>query len=185
MIQEYKQILTPEECQHVINLASPYLEQAGLLGGNELDNYRVAQGTWLFDYDTLLHEIKTIVASLTRLPIENQEAPHVVYYTQGGEYKVHYDYFIEGEEYYNEEVAKGGQRRYSVLFYLNDVPKGGETHFPNVDQTTHPELGKVVVWDNVDKNGIPDKDSLHAGLPVTEGEKWILIFWVRENKFTL
>lgn len=30
---------------------------------------------------------------------------------------------------------------------------------------------------------IADYDSLHAGMPVTSGEKWIAIVWVREKKF--
>jgi prolyl 4-hydroxylase len=38
------------------------------------------------------------------------------------------------------------------------------------------------MWINK-QDGICLDDSLHAGLPVTNGEKWILIVWVRENKF--
>jgi hypothetical protein len=32
-------------------------------------------------------------------------------------------------------------------------------------------------------NGNILDESLHAGLPVTDGYKWILIIWVRENTF--
>jgi len=183
MVQEYKKILTPEECKQIIAMAEPSLAKATLLGNNELENYRTADGTWLFHYDKLLHEVKTIVSSLTRKPITNQEAPHVVRYLKGGEYKVHYDYFIDGEGYYEEEIAKGGNRTHSVLFYLNDVKKGGGTEFPKQDITIDAEIGKVVVWDNLNPDGTVDENSLHAGLPVEEGEKWILVFWVRENRF--
>jgi prolyl 4-hydroxylase len=47
-----------------------------------------------------------------------------------------------------------------------------------------PEMGKLVVWKNLNDDMSINLNSLHAGLPVTEGEKWICIIWVRERKIT-
>ena len=49
---------------------------------------------------------------------------------------------------------------------------------------------KAVIQDTIGvekhmKDGEILEDSLHAGLPVIEGFKWILIVWVRENKFII
>ena len=84
---------------------------------------------------------------------------------------------------YDEYVKTGGNRTHTALFYLNDDFEGGETEFPKLDIKVKPELGKLLLWTNMNDDGTLDYDSLHAGLPVIEGEKWILVIWVREQKF--
>jgi prolyl 4-hydroxylase len=44
-------------------------------------------------------------------------------------------------------------------------------------------VGKLVIWKNLNDDLSLNYNSLHAGLPVIRGEKWICIVWVRENKF--
>ena len=39
----------------------------------------------------------------------------------------------------------------------------------------------MVYWKNVDNQQNFDYDSLHAGLPVEDGVKWILTMWVRDD----
>jgi hypothetical protein len=39
----------------------------------------------------------------------------------------------------------------------------------------------VVLFDNVGPDGRPDADTLHAGLPVERGEKWLGTLWLRER----
>jgi prolyl 4-hydroxylase len=46
-----------------------------------------------------------------------------------------------------------------------------------------PLKGKLVVWDNLNPNGSLDYTSIHAGLPVISGIKYIAVIWIRENKF--
>jgi len=80
-------------------------------------------------------------------------------------------------------MDRGGQRKYSALIYLNDDFEGGETYFPKINYTVKPEIGKMVIWENLNKDNSLNYDSLHAGLPVLSNEKWICIVWVRETKF--
>ena len=117
------------------------------------------------------------------MPIENQEAIHVVNYKIGGEYKEHHDFFHATSEDFNSHVSRGGQRSYSLLFYLNDDFDGGETKFVKDNLIIKPKQGKLLMWTNLNENGSLDYDSKHAGLPVLSGEKWIAIVWVRQNKF--
>jgi hypothetical protein len=35
------------------------------------------------------------------------------------------------------------------------------------------------LFNNVDADGAPDHDTVHAGTPPTSGEKWVLSQWVR------
>ena len=50
----------------------------------------------------------------------------ILHYEHGEKYEPHYDYF---HDKVNQEL--GGHRIATVLMYLSDVEKGGETIFPN------------------------------------------------------
>lgn len=123
-----------------------------------------------------------MIADVTGLPRENQELIHILRYNIGEEYKPHEDFFHPGTDYFSEQIKRGGQRIYSVIIYLNEVEKGGETYFPRVNISVKPETGKVLIWKNVIGN-LLNFNSKHAGLPVIAGEKWIAIKWVRELAF--
>lgn len=182
MIHEYKNILTKEECDDLIFLAKDKLGTATTLGEN-IKNYRTAYSTWLFEKNDLTTKIKNIISEKTNLPIENQEEIHIVKYNMGGEYKEHHDFFHPNTDYFNSHIQRGGQRVYSCIFYLNDDFIGGETDFPKINYKINPQIGKMVIWKNLNDDLSVNYDSLHAGLPVTEGTKWICIIWVRETKF--
>jgi len=80
-------------------------------------------------------------------------------------------------------MKRGGQRAKSALVYLNDDFTGGETEFPKINIRVSPQKGKLVLWDNTFEDGNPDHDSLHAGLPVISGTKYIAVIWIRFGKF--
>jgi prolyl 4-hydroxylase len=182
MIQEYKNILNTYECNELIKIAKPKLVNSKILG-EQIKDYRTAQNTWLFEKSIVCDKIKNIISEKTNLPIENQENIHIVRYNIGGEYKEHQDFFHPNTNYYESQMIRGGQRKYSALIYLNDNFVGGETYFPKIDYKVKPENGKLVIWENVNNDGSLNYNSLHAGLPVINGEKWICIVWVRETKF--
>jgi prolyl 4-hydroxylase len=71
----------------------------------------------------------------------------------------------------------------TILVYLNDNFKGGETSFPMLDKKIKPEKGKAVIFYNTDTNGTILRKSKHAGIPVIEGEKWICNKWIHLNKY--
>ena len=97
-------------------------------------------------------------------------------------------------------------RYITVLFFLNNVTKGGETAFPIADHeellagknystnlskhckkanlVVKPVKGSALFWYNnvLDKEsgmmGEVDLLSLHGGCDVDEGEKWIANLWI-------
>jgi len=185
ILQLYPKLLDESFCKFLQLLASNRLEEAGTLG-EEIDGYRVAQSCWLGDLLESTPELKKIqqfVSDITNLPIENQEDIHIVKYQKGGEYKIHHDWFDDETLEQEQETERGGNRVFSFLVYLNDDFEGGETDFPSLEYKVKPELGKGVLWRNIDEEGNPILESEHAGLPVEEGTKWILIVWIREDKF--
>ena len=40
-----------------------------------------------------------------------------------------------------------------------------------------------MIFDNLLADGSPDADSLHAGLPVQRGEKWLATLWLRPGRY--
>jgi len=182
ILVQYPKFFSKQWCDFLIGLASTKLEEAGTVG-EEIEGYRVANSCWLGDIDSpYLDEIKKQVSYLTQTPIENQEELHIVKYDVGGEYKIHHDFFSKDSVDENVEIGESGNRTHSFLVYLNDDFEGGATEFPQLKKVVKPELGKAICWLNYE-NGMGIAESEHAGLPVTKGEKWILIVWVRENKF--
>jgi hypothetical protein len=74
------------------------------------------------------------------------------------------------------------QRLYTARIWLNDDFKGGETSFINLDVKYKGKTGDGIIWINIDPvSGEKCKDSIHAGLPVEEGEKWIVVTWVMDK----
>lgn len=181
MVYPYLNILSYSECLEIIKNTKPFLQpqQIQEKQGKVLSSDRIAEGSFIYSNPPIIQKIKKIVSNITNLPIENQEAPNVVRYKPGGHYKPHHDYF-DPQDY--PDIVQKGNRKYSCLFYLNEGFKGGETYFPKYKLKIGPTLGTLIKWENLYSNGNINPNSLHAGLPVIEGEKWILVIWVNENK---
>ena len=168
MIKEIPNYLTEQECIMLIGLGESGELNLGRVVSNKNLGYRKARVTWLKTYSPLIDRIKNDVAELTGYPVENQEDFHFVKYNIGGEYKTHMD---------------GEERPKTILVYLNNGFTGGETEFPKINTIIKPETGKLVIWDNITEDGLVDPNSLHAGLPVILGTKYIGVIWIRGEKW--
>lgn len=162
MVNEYQNFLTPEECMRLIGLGESGELKPGKVK-SDVSGYRKAKVRWLKDTE-LVDKVRKEVSKLSGCPIENQESFHFVKYTENGEYRPHYD---------------GEKRAKTALIYLNDGFVGGETIFININRTIKPEVGKLVIWDNINESG-KDPDSFHAGLPVEFGTKYIAVIWIKK-----
>ena len=76
--------------------------------------------------DEKIGEIEERVSIITGIPLVNGGEMQVLRYEHMQKYAAHNDYFPF--EYLSEK--DGRQRTATILFYLTDVEKGGETHFP-------------------------------------------------------
>jgi prolyl 4-hydroxylase len=181
-IIETPHLLSPKECSHIIELAKSQGIYEAETVGEPIDGYRTADNCWISSGDDIIDWLEDYISKQIGTPVENFELAHVVKYGIGGEYKEHHDWFDENFEEHKSELGKSGNRTHSYIVYLNDTFKGGETEFIKLNKKVKPELGKGLMWTNIIDGECLD-ESFHAGLPVTEGEKWILIYWIRENKF--
>mmetsp|Transcript_55628 Transcript_55628/g.166690 ORF Transcript_55628/g.166690 Transcript_55628/m.166690 type:complete len:291 (-) Transcript_55628:42-914(-) len=110
------------------------------------------------------------------------ETLQLVHYDVGQEYTAHHDFGYRSQDHHLQP-----DRFATLLLYLNQGMKGGETSFPrwvNADTSTPlmvtPELGKAVLFYSQLPDGNMDDLSQHAAVPVREGEKWLINLWVRD-----
>ncbi len=105
-------------------------------------------------------------------------------YGIGQEFKFHTDYFEPGGLDWDANTAIGGQRTWTLMVYLNEPAGGGATRFKRIDKIFRPQAGKLLAWHNLDAAGRPNYDTLHAGLKVVAGVKYIITKWYRERPRT-
>jgi prolyl 4-hydroxylase len=135
-------------------------------------------------------------------PRKHLESLQLVKYNRGGTYHWHTDWFISPSQ---TTVAHGGNRISTFFVYVaaSNVTGGG-TNFPKLDAprderwcqfvdcdesldrgvTFRPVVGNAVFWLNLGEDGRGDERVLHAGLPITSGEKLGMNIWTREDSMS-
>jgi prolyl 4-hydroxylase len=146
--------------------------------------------------DEVVARIEARIASWTFLPVENGESMQILHYENGQKYEPHFDYFHDKA---NQEL--GGHRIATVLMYLSNVEKGGETVFPNAEgkdtqpkeddwsdcakngYSVKPFKGDALLFFSLHPDATTDSLSLHGSCPVIEGEKWSATKWIHVRNF--
>jgi prolyl 4-hydroxylase len=100
-------------------------------------------------------------------------------YLPGQEFKPHNDWFYTSESYWPGEEARGGQRSWTAMAYLTPVEVGGATFFTRLGIQIEPKPGVLLIWNNALPDGRPNEDTLHAGMPVLKGAKYVITKWYR------
>ena len=176
-------LLTPAECSALIELARPRMKRAltvGDDGAHQVDQRRTSNGTFFTLGETpLITTIETRLAKLFDMPAIHGEGLQILHYLPGQEYKPHFDWFDPRQPSFVPVTSSGGQRIASIVMYLNTPEKGGGTAFPEIGLTVAAHQGSAVYF--AYEGG--DQTSLHAGLPVVSGEKWIATKWLRERPY--
>ncbi|MEI6311939.1 MAG: 2OG-Fe(II) oxygenase [Bacteroidota bacterium] len=177
--------LNKEECDYVIQLAEGHFGRSKVLTDSDTEHYsRTSYSASLrYPEDAMLNSIRAKAAKLIGMPEPNFESFQVVAYAIGQEFQNHFDTFSEDLPVGKEHLARDGQRKYTMLVYLNDSFEGGATHFPNLDRIVYPKQGRVLIFDNLDEQGKVVEASLHAGLPVFKGKKYAMNIWVRTGAY--
>ena len=187
----FPDFLSQDECFHLIGLARPFLRRAMVLdrqsGEQVVGDARRSRNTRMLDplRDIVVWEIEQRLARYAMLPAANAEPITIIYYGVGDEYEPHSDYYPPEDPGSQVGLDKGGQRVATFLTYLNGVEEGGETVFPEADLSIPPTPGMGLLWFNTLHDRTPDRKTLHAGLPVKTGEKWLLSRWIRETEYPM
>ncbi len=180
-------LLSDEECLALIAAAKPRLQRSLTValetGGEEVHADRTSDGMFFTrGENAVVAAIEARIAKLLGWPVENGEGLQVLRYGPGTEYKPHYDYFDPAEPGTAAILARGGQRVATLIMYLQEPAQGGATVFPDLRLQVVPRRGSAVFFSYSQAH--PCSQTLHGGMPVLAGEKWIATKWLRENEFT-
>lgn len=185
-------LLSADECRLLIVHARPHLHASRTLdptSGQALNvDLRTSHDA---QFDPLLESlavrlVQWRMAAAAGLELVEAEPLIVLRYAPGQEYKPHRDYLPPAS--IARDGPQAGNRRRTICAYLNPVAAGGATAFPVAGLQVEPQPGRAVVFDNMlyddaSPQGRPDPDSLHAGLPVETGEKWLATLWIRQGRY--
>lgn len=177
-------LLAPDECDALIELARPRMRRSTVVdpetGGSQLHDARTSSSTEFERGATpLLERIERRIARLVDWPYEHGEGLQVLRYGPGEEYEPHYDWFDPAASGSGPLLERGGQRVATLVIYLNDPECGGGTSFPDA----HLEVGATrgaALFFSYDRPHAATR-TLHGGMPVVRGEKWVATKWLRER----
>lgn len=194
-VHEIPGFLTAEQCRCLVARAQTNMQRS-LVSGDIISESRTSSQQWLcnammpgartgsmVDHATMpdeqqqmIHEI--LLRAAKQLGVSNLdsfECIQLAAYKPGQRYAAHYDAHKCLRQGNSTEI----NRSHTILVYLNDDFEGGQTHFPNMNKTIEPQTGKAVMFSNYGKDGCEHPASLHQGLPVREGTKYIANIWLR------
>ncbi len=136
----------------------------------------------IIDGGVVMLLLRIRISTLTSIPVPHMEPPQIFHYSIGEEIKPHHDFLFDGQRGYGAEGSYMGDRLATFLMYLNDGYEGGDLEFPHAGYRYRGRTGDGIFFAS-QRDGKPDRTSLHAALPVTRGEKFILSQWIHDRPF--
>jgi prolyl 4-hydroxylase len=178
----------PDEiCDWLVARARPRIGRALVydtaIGGGRTEEARnnSSVGFNLVQSDIVLMLARARIVATAQFPPEGLEATAVLHYAPGQTFEPHVDFLDPAIPGHAADLRANGQRIATFLLYLNEGYDGGETDFLQIGWRYKGRKGDALLFWNVTSSGDPDERMLHAGLPPTSGEKWLLSQWIRQS----
>ncbi|MFL6802217.1 MAG: prolyl hydroxylase family protein [Sphingomicrobium sp.] len=144
-------------------------------------NFRTSETCDLDWRDPVVGEVDDRICALLGFAPRSGEPLQGQRYAPGQEFRPHTDTFEPGGYDFFVHTADAGQRTWTAMIYLNQPEEGGATRFKAIGKTIPPETGNLVAWNNLLADGRPNPATLHQGLKVRRGVKYVLTKWFRER----
>jgi prolyl 4-hydroxylase len=178
--------VSARECEELIALAGPRMQRSRvLLGDGSANDQGVVGYARTSDQafiergeSALVDALRLRAAQLTRWPATQMEHLQVVRYGPGADFSPHHDFFCP--KYQGDIIERKGQRVGTLLFYLNTPAGGGATALLDVELEICPQQGNALFFTYPTADA--DSLTLHAGVPMGEGEKWIATFFLTDRE---
>lgn len=143
--------------------------------------FRTSETCDLDHADPFIAQIDDAIARYVGIDTRYGEPLQGQRYAVGQEFKAHTDYFEPNGQDFARFCSVAGNRTWTVMVYLNDTPAGGATRFTKVGKTIQPERGKLLAWDNRRLDGTLNPATIHHGMKVRSGLKYVITKWFRER----
>ena len=176
--------LSETECHNLIEVIDGKAQRSVLYSDKQAPPGRTSSTHFFEAGQKQAQALAAKIASVTGIDPVHAEPLQGQRYLEGQEYRRHCDFFHTDKPYWQVERRRGGQRSWTAMVYLNEVEEGGGTDFPALDLTIAPEPGTLVLWDNMTRNGRPNRALVHAALPVTSGRKYVVTQWYRQGEWS-
>ncbi len=178
---QLRHFLTLELCQNLIALIEKDRRPSTIADSNGDGYFRTSETCDLDASEPAVQDLEHLLKDLNGIDPSYGEPVQGQRYDVGQEFKAHTDYFTPGGVDYEKFCNIAGQRTWTFMVYLNDVEAGGATRFKVVGKTFRPEIAKLVCWNNRRPDGSVNPATLHHGMKVRKGTKYVITKWYREK----
>lgn len=175
--------LDDAECDRIIQLIDEVAQPSRRFDPDNPLAYRTSYSGDFDRNDSFVRMIERRLCDLIGLHESWAETFQGQRYEQGQEFQAHFDWFDTRADYWPGEAARGGQRSWTAMAWLNPVEDGGETEFPELGFSIPPQRGALLLWNNATSEGAPNPLTRHAGKPVLRGRKYIITKWFRTRRW--
>ena len=176
-----KGFLDEETCAALIERIDLQRRPSTIADDYGIANFRTSETCDLDSSDPFVARVDAQFCDLLGIPPDRGEPLQGQRYAPGQEFKPHTDTFNPGGYDFYVHTANQGQRTWTAMVYLNEPEDGGATRFKTIGKTIQPETGKLLAWNNLLADGHPNPATLHQGMKVRRGTKYVLTKWVRES----
>jgi prolyl 4-hydroxylase len=178
---QLRQFLPLELCQDLIELIDAGRRPSTIADANGDQYFRTSETCDLNPSEPSVQELERRLYALNRIDPQHGEPVQGQRYDVGQEFKAHTDYFEPDGPDWERYCADSGQRTWTFMIYLNDVTAGGGTRFNLAKKIIQPQAGKLIAWNNRGPDGRPNPNTLHQGMKVRKGVKYVITKWYRER----
>lgn len=173
--------LNAGECAQMVAMIDARRRPSTIADDNGDPLFRTSETCDLDSTYPLTRAIDLRIADFLGLDADYGEPMQGQRYAPGQEFKLHTDYFEPEGADYPTHCAVSGQRSWTAMIYLNEPEAGGATRFKAIDKIVQPETGKMLCWNNQLPWGQPNPNTLHQGMKVRKGTKYVITKWFRER----
>lgn len=176
-----RDFLAPELCARLLDRVEQQRRPSEISDPNGDNAFRTSETCDFAPDDPLGMQVDRAICALMGIDPRYGEPLQGQRYAVGQEFKGHTDYFEPTGADYERFCAIAGQRTWTAMVYLNEPEAGGATRFKVIDKIVQPETGKLLMWNNRRDDGTPNPATLHHGMKVRAGKKYVLTKWFRER----
>ncbi len=175
--------LSPESCAELKALIDAQRRPSTLADPNGDAYFRTSETCDLAPDLPVVRALEALLLDLNGIDPAHGEPVQGQRYAEGQEFKPHCDYFNPGGQDWEKYTSVAGQRTWTFMIYLNEGMAGGGTRFKCIGKTFQPETGKLICWNNRRPDGSVNPNTLHHGMKVRRGTKYVITKWYREKEW--
>jgi prolyl 4-hydroxylase len=173
--------LPGELCEALIGLIDANRRPSTIADANGDQYFRTSETCDLDPAEPAVQDLEQRLFALNGIDPAHGEPVQGQRYAVGQEFKAHTDYFEPDGADWERYCTIPGQRTWTFMIYLNEVEAGGGTRFSIPRKIIQPETGKLLAWNNRRPDGRPNPNTLHHGMKVRNGVKYVITKWYRER----